>query len=75
MNHLRKKLFALLVGTMTFGCTLTVNAAETNPFADVNEAEWYYPFVSYVVENHFMSGSKIYIKQLFILSYIILAYI
>lgn len=58
MKHMRKLLLTLLVGVMTLGSALTVNATEENPFADIKETDWYYPYVTYALENNFMGGKE-----------------
>lgn len=58
MKNIRKGLFAVLAGFMLLGTSFTANATETNPFTDVNDTDWYYQYVSYVVENNFMSGKE-----------------
>ena len=62
MKCTKKMMLTLLVGTVVlcgsliWNAPLAAQAKESIKFADVNVDAWYYPYVTYVVENNFMSG-------------------
>ncbi|MBR3416355.1 MAG: S-layer homology domain-containing protein, partial [Clostridia bacterium] len=53
------KLLSLLIALVFLAGTLpgTVFSEGALPFRDVKEADWFYPYVSYVYENGLMNGT------------------
>ena len=54
-----KKVLSVLISVVfIIGCLPAAAAGEALPFRDVNEGDWFYPYVGYVYENGLMKGTS-----------------
>ncbi len=56
MKRMKKTLMMLLSVVMILSSSFTTQAVEGNPFGDVKESDWYYPYAKFVVDNSLMVG-------------------